>query len=54
MTFGVPIREQGHTTKEGNLGRQREKEEFFGYEEDKEGEFPQGENPFHLGGLVLP
>jgi hypothetical protein len=37
VTFGVPIREQWSTTKEGKLGR--EKEELFSYEVglDKEG-----------------
>jgi hypothetical protein len=42
VTFGVPIREQGCTTKEGIFGRQGEQEDLYGSEAglDEEGRAP--------------
>jgi hypothetical protein len=37
VTFGVPIREQGCTTKEGNFGRQGEKESSVVLRQTKRG-----------------
>ena len=53
VIFGVPIREQGQTTKKGRLGRQVEQEELCSSKAEEEGELPQGAKSLHLGGLVL-
>jgi hypothetical protein len=54
VNFGVPIREEGCTTKEGILGRLGKKEELCGFEVDKEGALTPGSKSPHLEGIVFP
>jgi hypothetical protein len=54
VTFGEPIREQGHTTKEGKFWKDKETREICDSEADEEEELPQGAKSLHMGGLVFP
>jgi hypothetical protein len=56
VTFGVHIREQGCTTKEGDLNNKESKINSVILRQTwmKRGELPQGAKSLHMGGLVLP
>jgi hypothetical protein len=44
VTFGVPIKEQGRTTKEGKFWKTRKARELYDFEANEEDELPQGAN----------
>jgi hypothetical protein len=55
MTFGEPIREQGHTTKKGkSLERTWRQRQLSNYEANEEEELLQGVKSLHSGRSYVP